>query len=179
MSRVGLKPITLPDKVSVDVAHGMLTVKGPKGTVVTPVPGGVRASLEDRTLRFQRENDQGPIRARHGLARALAANAVQGVTSGFERRLEIVGVGFRASVSGRKVQLSLGYSHPVEYVPPDGVTVTIEENNQIVVRGVDKQAVGQVAAHVRGLRPPDAYKGKGIRYAGEAIKLKPGKSGAK
>src|SRR5688572_10812320 len=131
MSRVGLKPITLPDKVSVDLGAGILTVKGPKGTVVTAVPAGVSATLEDRTLRFARENDQGPMRAKHGLARALAANAVQGVTSGFERRLEIVGVGFRASVSGRKVQLTLGYSHPVEYHPPEGVTVTIEENNQI------------------------------------------------
>ncbi len=179
MSRVGTKVITLPEKVDVSVSGGSLTVKGPKGTLVTPVPKGITARVEGRSVKFSRETESGPVRALHGLARALAANAVTGVSTGFERRLEIVGVGFRASVTGRKVQFNIGYSHPVEFVMPAGVDVAIEEQTKVVIRGADRQMVGQTAADIRGLRPPDAYKGKGIRYAGEVIKLKPGKSGTK
>lgn len=179
MSRVGLKVIALPDKVDVSVGEGTLTVKGPKGSVTTPVPRGITAKVDGRQVKFERSSDEGPVRALHGLARALAANAVTGVTAGFERRLEIVGVGFRAAVQGRKVTFSIGYSHPVEFAMPQGIDIAIEEQTKVVVRGMDRQAVGQTAAQIRGLRPPDAYKGKGIRYANEVIRLKPGKSGSK
>ena len=179
MSRVGLKPITLPDKVDVAVGEQALTFKGPKGSVATPLPKGITASVQGREVRFERGSNAGPIRALHGLTRALAANAVTGVTTGFERRLEIVGVGFRAAVQGRKVVFNIGYSHPVEYAMPQGIDIAIEETTKVVVRGTDKQAVGQVAAQIRGLREPDAYKGKGIRYAGEVIRLKAGKAGSK
>ena len=130
-------------------------------------------------MRFERAANDGPTRALHGLARALAANAVTGVTTGFERRLEIIGVGYRAAVQGRKITLSIGFSHPVEYAIPAGIEVAMEDPTKIVIRGIDRQMVGQVAAHLRALRPPDAYKGKGIRHAGEQIKLKAGKTGSK
>ena len=179
MSRVGLKTIVLPDKVSVAVAAASLTFKGPKGSVTTPVPKGIKAALADGKLDFQRSDDLGPTRAKHGMTRALAANAALGVSTGFERKLEIIGVGYRATPQGKRIQFSLGYSHPIEFDPPEGITVTIEEGNKVVVRGVDKQAVGQVAARLRGLRPPDPYKGKGIRYLGEVVRLKAGKTGTK
>jgi large subunit ribosomal protein L6 len=179
MSRVGLKTIVLPDKVEVSVGETSLTFKGPKGSHATPLPKGIAAKVDGRNLKFERASDSGPVRALHGLARALAANAVTGVTSGFEKRLEIVGVGFRAAVQGRKVVFNIGYSHPVEFSMPQGIDIAIEEQTKVVVRGIDRQAVGQVAAQIRGLRPPDAYKGKGIRHAGEVIRLKPGKAGSK
>ena len=179
MSRVGLKIIVLPEKVTVAVAPGSLTFKGPKGSVTTPVPKGITADFADGKLSFARSDDAGPTRAKHGMTRALAANAATGVAQGFERKLEIIGVGYRATGQGKKVQFNLGYSHPIDFVPPDGISVTIEENNKVVVRGVDKQLVGQIAAQIRGLRPPDPYKGKGIRYVGEVVRLKAGKTGAK
>lgn len=179
MSRVGLKTIVLPDKVEVSVGESSLTFKGPKGTVATPLPKGITAKVEGRNMKFERGSNEGPVRALHGLARALAANAVTGVTTGFERRLEIIGVGFRAQVQGRKVVFNIGYSHPVEFAMPQGIDIAIEEQTKVVVKGTDRQAVGQVAAQIRGLRPPDAYKGKGIRHAGEVIRLKPGKAGSK
>lgn len=179
MSRVGLKPIPVPDKVEVTIGNTGLTIKGPKGTLSTPLPAGIRCKLADRQVRFERDSDSGPTRALHGLARALAANAVTGVTQGFERRLEVIGVGFRASVAGRKVQFNIGYSHPVEFAIPQGVDITIEETTKVVIKGADRQQVGQVAAQIRALRPPDAYKGKGIRHANETIKLKAGKAGSK
>ena len=179
MSRVGLKRIELPSGVSIDVTEEELTVKGPKGTLKTPVPPGIRAKLADGVVTFERADDSGRLRAFHGLARALAANAVTGVTEGFQRRLEIQGVGYRATRQGKGVQFSLGDSHPIDFVPPEGVSVEVEDNTKIVVSGIDKQAVGQVAAEIRSLRPPDAYKGKGVRHAGEQVKLKPGKAGAK
>src|SRR5436190_5143207 len=179
MSRVGLKPIVVPDKVEVKVEQASIIVKGPKGTLTTPLPAGIKCTVADKQVRFERSSDSGPDRALHGLARALANNAITGVTQGFERRLEIVGVGFRASVSGRKVQFNIGYSHPVDFAMPQGVDVTIEETTKVVVKGADRQQVGQVAAQIRGLRPPDAYKGKGIRYSDERIVLKAGKAGSK
>jgi large subunit ribosomal protein L6 len=179
MSRVGLKPIVLPNGVSVEVGQGLLTVKGPKGSLQTSLPLGIECRVEDETVRFTRRDDSGRMRAFHGLARALAANAVVGVTSGFEKRLEIQGVGYRAVKQGSAVQFSLGYSHPIDFVPPPGVTIDLDDPTKIVVRGTDKQAVGQVAAEIRALRPPDAYKGKGVRHAGERIRLKAGKTGAK
>jgi len=179
MSRVGRKPLPVPDKVDVSLNDTTLVVKGPKGTITTPLPRGIKASLENKTITFERGSNDGPLRALHGLARALAANAIHGVTQGFERRLEIVGVGFRAQAAGRKVTFSVGYSHPVEFEMPPGVDITLDDPLKVVVRGVDKQAVGQCAARIREIRPPDAYKGKGIRYAGETIKLKAGKAGSK
>ena len=179
MSRVGLKPIPVPDKVEVTVGNAAITVKGPKGTLITPLPAGIRCNVADKHVRFERDSDSGPVRALHGLARALAANAVTGVTQGFERRLEIVGVGFRVAVTGRKIVFNIGYSHPVDFAIPQGIEVTIEENTKLVIKGADRQQVGQVAAQLRALRPPDAYKGKGIRYANETIKLKAGKAGSK
>lgn len=179
MSRVGLKTIVLPDKVEVAVSESSLTFKGPKGSVATPLPKGITAKVDGRNMSFERGSNSGPVRALHGLTRALAANAVSGVTSGFEKRLEIVGVGFRAQVQGRKVVFSIGYSHPVEFHMPEGIDIAIEDQTKVVVKGIDRQAVGQVAAQIRGLRPPDAYKGKGIRHAGEVIRLKPGKAGSK
>ena len=176
MSRVGLKPITVPDKVDVDVSGDALTVKGPKGTLTTPLPSGISASVEDGSLSFARGDDSGPSRSKHGLARALAANAVEGVTKGFERKLEIVGVGYRVAMQGKGIQINVGYSHPVDYAPPAGVDLGVD-GNKIVVSGIDKQAVGQVAAEIRSIRPPDSYKGKGIRYEGELVRLKAGKSG--
>jgi len=179
MSRVGLKPIALPEKVDVSVVPAGLMIKGPKGSLTTPIPAGIKCSIAAGQVRFERDADDGPTRALHGLARALAANAVTGVTAGFERRLELVGVGFRVSVQGRKVVFNIGYSHPVEFAVPTGVDIAVEETTKVVIRGIDRQAVGQVAAQLRALRPPDAYKGKGIRYAGEVIKLKAGKAGSK
>jgi large subunit ribosomal protein L6 len=179
MSRVGLKPVPVPEKCTVEVAAGAISVKGPGGTLRTPLPAGITCKVVDRQLRFERGANDGPTRARHGMARALAANAIAGVVTPFEARLEIIGVGFRASVAGKKLQLSLGYSHPVEFPFPAGVTLAVEDQTKIVVRGADKQAVGQCAAELRALRAPDAYKGKGIRYQGEVIKLKAGKAAGK
>lgn len=178
MSRVGFSPIELPGGVSLEVGESSVTVKGPKGTLTTPLPEGITCTVEGGQAAFARRDDSGPQRAFHGLARALAANAVLGVSEGFERRLEIVGVGYRAAKSGAGIQFNLGFSHPVDFAAPEGITLDVEDNNKIIVRGVDKQAVGQVAAEIRSLRPPDAYKGKGVRYAGETIRLKAGKAGA-
>jgi large subunit ribosomal protein L6 len=179
MSRIGLKPITLPDKVSIDVGGAALTVKGPGGTLTTPLPRGIRCTVASGEVKFERSDDSGPMRAKHGMARALAANAVAGVVKPFEKRLEIIGVGFRAQLQGTKVQLSLGFSHPVNFNVPPGVTIAVEDQTKIVVKGSDRQAVGQVAAQIRALRPPDAYKGKGVRYSGETVRLKAGKTAGK
>ena len=178
MSRVGLKPITLPGAVSVDVSDAGIKVKGPKGELTTPLPPGITAKLDSGTLVLQRADEQRRTRAYHGLARALAANAVHGVSEGFERKLSIVGVGYRAIQKGRQVELNLGYSHPVVFDPRPGVDVVVEDQTHLAVRGNDKQAVGQTAAELRSLRPPDPYKGKGVRYVDELVRLKAGKSGA-
>jgi len=178
MSRVGLKPITLPDKVSVDVKDGAVVVKGPKGSLTTPMPKGISASVEEGGLTFVRANEERQTRAFHGLARSLANNAILGVTQGFERRLAIVGVGYRAIAKGKKVEFNLGYSHPVVFDPPAGIEVLVEDQTKLVVRGMDKQQVGQVSAELRALRSPDPYKGKGVRYEDETIRLKAGKTGA-
>lgn len=178
MSRVGLKPITLPDRVSVDVGDGQLKVKGPKGELLTPLPPGIAAKVEEGALSFERRGDERQARAYHGLARALAANAVHGVSEGFEKKLAIVGVGYRAAAKGKAVELNLGFSHPVVFNPPEGVEIAVEDQTKLAVRGIDRQAVGQTAAELRALRPPDPYKGKGVRYADELVRLKAGKSGA-
>ena len=185
MSRVGKKPITIPSGVSVTINEGELEVKGPKGTLKTPIPKGVTFKQEDSALVAERSNDD--LSAFHGLARALANNAVVGVTEGFKMDMDVVGVGYKADVQGKKILFSLGYSHPIEYPLPEGIDAKAERNNAktsvnqyqttITLSGIDKQMLGQVAAELNRLRKPDAYKGKGVRYADRIYKLKPGKTG--
>ncbi len=185
MSRIGRKPIQLPPGVEVTIGPDHLEVKGPKGTLRTPIPPGIRFRVEDGWLKAERESDD--LAAFHGLARALAANAVRGVSEGFSRELDIVGVGYQATVQGRVVVFNLGYSHPIEFPIPEGIEIKVERKSKpiqqyqmsVIVSGIDKQLVGQVAANIRRLRQPDPYKGKGIRYADEVLRLKPGKAGAK
>ncbi len=175
MSRIGRAPIPVPDGVDVDIKGQRVTVKGPKGTLEHVVVEPIRVAREDGTLVVTRPTDRGPHRALHGLSRTLVANMVQGVTEGFEKRLEIVGVGYRAQMKGQAIEVAVGYSHPVTIAPPDGITFEVPAPTQVVVRGIDKQRVGQVAAEIRAVRPPEPYKGKGIRYAGEAVRRKVGK----
>ena len=185
MSRVGKKPITIPSSVTVTINESEMEVKGPKGTLSTPIPTGVTFKQEDGTLTAERVSDDQA--AFHGLARALANNAVVGVTEGFSKDLDIVGVGYKADVQGRKIVFALGYSHPIEYVLPEGIDAKAERVNTktsinqyqttITLSGIDKQMLGQVAAELNRLRKPDAYKGKGVRYADKFYRLKPGKTG--
>lgn len=185
MSRVGKKPITIPSGVTVTINAGEMEVKGPKGTLNTPIPQGVTFKQEDGTLIAEREsNDQAAF---HGLARALANNAVVGVTEGFTKDLDIVGVGYKADVQGKKIVFALGYSHPIEYPLPPGIDAKAERvptktsinqyQTTITLTSIDKQKLGQVAAELNRLRKPDAYKGKGVRYADKFYRLKPGKTG--
>lgn len=185
MSRVGKKPITIPSGVTVEIKEGQLEVKGPKGKLTTPIPQGITFKQEEGSLVAERQSED--QRAFHGLARALANNAVVGVTEGFKKELDLVGVGYKADVQGRKINFSLGYSHPVEYVLPDGIEAKAERVNTkssinqyqltLTLTGIDKQMLGQVAAELNRLRKPDAYKGKGLRYADKYYRLKPGKTG--
>ena len=185
MSRVGKKPITLPSGVNVTINSNELEVKGPKGVLKTPIPEGVEFKMEDGALVAERANDDKA--ALHGLARALANNAVVGVTEGFTKQMDVVGVGYKADVQGKKIVFALGYSHPVEYALPEGIEAKAERMptkttiNQyqltLTLSGIDKQKLGQVAAELNRLRKPDAYKGKGVRYADKFYKLKPGKTG--
>jgi large subunit ribosomal protein L6 len=177
MSRIGRQPISIPEKVEVSIDGRTVTVKGPKGEVSNTLPETVSVAVEDGHVVVARSGEETRDRALHGLARTLVANMVQGVTSGYTRRLEIVGVGYRAEAGGGKVRLSLGFSHPVEYVPPPGVEIVTPTPTVIEVRGPDKQAVGQAAADLRGFRPTEPYKGKGIRYEGEVVRRKAGKTG--
>jgi len=178
MSRVGRKVITLPKDVKVQIGPQSLQIQGPKGKLSTPVPPGITFALENGGLSASRANDERQQRAFHGLARALANNAIKGVTEGFTRELDIVGVGYKAAIEGNKVVFSLGYSHPVVYDVPEGIKVAVDKQTHIVVSGIDRQRVGQVAAEIRSLRKPDPYKQKGIRYVGEVLKKKAGKAGA-
>ena len=178
MSRVGRKVIVVPAGVKVSVSDASVEVQGPKGKLSTPVPPGIKFALKGQELSCQRANDERQQRAFHGMARALAQNAIRGVTEGFSKELDIVGVGYRAQVEGTKVILSLGYSHPVEYQIPEGIKVAVDKQTRVIVSGIDRQRVGQVAAEIRGLRRPDPYKQKGIRYVGEVLKKKAGKAGA-
>lgn len=177
MSRVGLKPIELPDGVSVKADGATLRVSGPKGELETPVPPGISTVEEDGSVRFERADDNKQTRAYHGLARALAANAVTGVHVGFQRDLRIEGIGYRAKLEGKSLVLSLGFSHPVDFPVPDGIEIEVQDQTKITVRGIDKQRVGEISAQIRRFRPPDPYKGKGVRYADEIVKKKVGKSG--
>jgi large subunit ribosomal protein L6 len=179
MSRIGKKPIELPKGVTVKIEGNTVSVQGPKGKLETDLPRGIRMEQQDGHLLAIRENDSQS--AVHGLARALVNNAVEGVTKGWRRELEIVGIGYRAEMKGKAtVVFSLGYSHPIEYPLPSGVEVAIDpKQTRLTVSGIDRQKVGQVAAEIRGLRPPDPYKNKGVRYFGERLKKKVGKTGAK
>ena len=175
MSRVGKKPIPLPKGVKVKIGD-VLEVSGPKGTLTVPIQPGVRVSELAGELHVVRSGDEHA--AAHGLTRALAANAVNGVSSGFSRELDIVGIGYRADVKGKVATFTLGYSHPIEFLLPDGVDLKIDKQTHLVVSGYDRQMVGQVAANIRALRKPDPYKNKGIRYTGEVLRKKEGKTGA-
>ena len=175
MSRVGKKPIPLPTGVKIQVGDE-LRVEGPKGKLTVPIPRGITVEQNNGTLELKRENDKQA--ALHGLTRALAANAVQGVSTGFRKELDIVGIGYRAETKGRFATFWLGYSHPIEVMLPDGIDLAIDKQTHLVLSGHDRQLLGQVAANIRALRPPDPYKNKGIRYTGEALKKKVGKSGA-
>jgi large subunit ribosomal protein L6 len=185
MSRIGRKPIAIPKGVTVAIQSGELEVKGAKGMLKTPIPEGVTFKIEEEQLIAERASDQQT--ALHGLARALANNAIQGVTEGFTKQMDVVGVGYKADVQGRKIVFSLGYSHPIEFPLPEGIEAKAERmttkgsiqqyQTTLTVSGIDKQKLGQVCAEMHKLRKPDAYKGKGVRYADVPIKLKPGKTG--
>jgi large subunit ribosomal protein L6 len=177
MSRIGELPIALPKDVTADIKGNEVSVKGPKGELRRSFHPAMSITVEDGTLHVSRPNDQKMYRALHGLTRSLLANMVEGVDRGFERFLEIVGVGYRAQTVADKVVLQVGYTHTVEVPSLPGITVTAEGPNRIRVFGIDKEVVGRVAAGIRAIRPPDAYKGKGVRYAGERVRLKPGKAG--
>jgi large subunit ribosomal protein L6 len=175
MSRIGKRPIEIPDGVDVQVGPGQVTVKGPKGELEQAVAAEMKVEVSDGTLTVQRPSDRGEHRALHGLTRSLISNMVQGVTEGYEKRLEIQGVGYRAQLRGKSLELSLGFSHPVTVEAPEGIEFEVPQPTEVVVRGIDKQRVGQVAADIRKRRPPEPYKGKGVRYAGEQVKRKVGK----
>ena len=179
MSRIGRKPITLPKGVDVSIKGERIVVKGSKGELSTHTMPGINLKVESGVVNVSRENDEKQTRASHGLIRALVSNMVTGVTDGFQKTLELVGVGYRAQMQGNKLVLSLGYSHPIEFIPPAGIEIVVENPIKILVKGIDKQAVGQVSAIIRGYRPPEPYHGKGIRYGGEHIIRKAGKAGAK
>lgn len=186
MSRVGKKPIPIPPDVQVAVQSERVLIEGPKGKLETTLPPGITAEVVDGSLVARRNSDQDYVRALHGLTRSLLANAVAGVTKGFQKELDIVGIGYKAEVRGKYLNLSVGHSHPIDFPVSEGISIKVERVTKpiqnyvatIVVSGLDKYRVGQVAAEIRSLRPPDAYKGKGIRYASEVVKLKVGKKGA-
>jgi large subunit ribosomal protein L6 len=178
MSRIGKKPIPIPKGVTVAVADRAVDVKGPKGALRQPLPPGVVFQVAGTEVKATLESDAPEIRKFYGLARTLVANAVQGVSEGFKRELDIVGVGYRAEVKGKQVVFALGYSHPIVFDVPSGIDIVVEKQTHVTVTGVDKQLVGQVAANIRRMRKPDPYKQKGVRYAGEVLKKKQGKTGA-
>jgi large subunit ribosomal protein L6 len=180
MSRIGKKPISLPTGVEVKQEGNAVTVKGPKGTLSTPLVPGIGVSVENNVVQFVRHDEENKTRAFHGLMRALVANNVRGVSEGFKKELDIIGVGYRAEVKGREVVFQLGYSHPVKFPIPQGIEVTVDaKTGHVTVTGNDKQAVGQTAAEIRSLREPDPYKGKGIKYTDEVIRRKAGKAAGK
>jgi large subunit ribosomal protein L6 len=175
MSRIGRRPIEVPAGVTVTVDPGRVTVHGPKGELRQVVPQRIQIAQEDGTITVTRPTERGEDRALHGLTRTLVANMVEGVTKGFEKHLEIQGVGYRAAMSGTNLELAVGYSHPVRITPRQGIEFEVPAPNQVIVRGIDKQLVGQTAAEIRKVRPPEPYKGKGIRYEGEYVRRKVGK----
>jgi large subunit ribosomal protein L6 len=178
MSRIGKKPIALPKGVSIDTADGSVRVKGPKGEIRRPMAAGIALATADGEVQVTRADDSIQARSSHGLMRSLVANMINGVVSGYERRLEIHGVGYKAETRGSALVMSLGFSHPITYPFPNGIKIAVEATNpaQIVVTGIDKEQVGQIAAEIRGFRPPDHYKGKGVRHKGEYVRIKAGKT---
>lgn len=180
MSRIGLKPITIPAGVEVTIAeNNLVTVKGPKGTLTQEFSPEMNIKNEENTITVERPTNNKKHRSLHGLTRTLLANMVEGVTNGFEKKLELVGVGYRAQKQGNKLVMSLGYSHPVEMVDPEGITVEVPNQTELIVKGINKQLVGNYSAKIRAWREPEPYKGKGIRYAGEVVRRKEGKTGKK
>ncbi len=180
MSRIGKRPIPLPNKVTEEIDGQRLSVKGAKGSLERVIPEGVKVQQEDNTLKVIPNDDSRTARERHGLVRTLVANMVEGVSTGFQKRLQIQGVGYRAQSQGSQLTLNVGYSKPVEMIMPEGIKVAVEEKNtEIVIDGIDKELVGNVAAKIRAVRPPEVYKGKGIRYKGEFVRRKAGKTGKK
>jgi large subunit ribosomal protein L6 len=175
MSRIGRKPISVPEGVTVSLAPGRVTVNGPKGELAQELSSRMEVVEEEGTLTVRRPTDRGPDRALHGLTRSLIANMVVGVTDGYEKQLEIQGVGYRAKLQGKALELSVGFSHPVSIPAPDGIEFEVPQATQVIVRGIDKQLVGEVASRIRRVRPPEPYKGKGIRYDDEVIRRKEGK----
>ncbi len=181
MSRVGNRPVSLPSGVKVSVKDRRLEVEGPRGKLSLDIPSGIRVNIGEKEIKVERESEEKKIKALHGLTRTLINNMVIGVTQGYKKELEVVGIGYSARMEGKKLLLQVGYSHPVYFEPPEEVSLNVrkERNTVITVEGIDKQKVGEVAAEIRRIRPPDPYKGKGIRYLGEVVHLKPGKKGAK
>jgi large subunit ribosomal protein L6 len=179
MSRIGRMPIPVPSGTRVEIKDGLFFAEGPKGKVAQPVFDGFPVAVDGDVVTVTRPGDSGPERSKHGLLRALLANAVQGASAGFTKQLDIVGVGYRAEVKGNVVQFALGRSHPVIYDIPEGIQIAVDKSNRITVTGADRQKVGQVAAEIRGLRRPDPYKGKGIKYTHEVLRRKVGKAGGK
>ena len=177
MSRIGKQPVLIPDKVSVDVKGRHVTVKGPKGTLERELPETIVVEQEGSNVKVSPENNSRVARQRHGLCRTLVANMVEGVSKGFEKRLQIQGVGYRAQAQGKKLTLNVGYSNPVEIEMPEGIQVAVEKNTEVILNGIDKEILGNVAARIRAVRPPEPYKGKGIRYLGEQVRRKAGKTG--
>jgi len=175
MSRIGRKPIEVPTGVTVSLGPGRVSVNGPKGELIQEVSSRMEIAEQDGTLIVKRPTDRGPDRALHGLTRSLLANMVTGVTEGYEKRLEIQGVGYRARLQGKSLELSVGYSHTVPIAAPEGIDFEVPQPTAVIVRGIDKQLVGEIAARIRRVRPPEPYKGKGIRYAGEQVRRKVGK----
>lgn len=178
MSRIGKTPIPVPDTVKVDVTGGVVNIKGPKGSLSQTLPEGITCRIDGNELKIARKDDTRTQRALHGLMRSLIANAVIGTSETFQRGLEIIGVGYRAEAKKDQLELALGFSHAVVFAIPEGITVKVEKQTRLMVSGIDKQQVGQVAADIRSLRPPEPYKGKGIRYAGEIVQRKAGKAAA-
>lgn len=177
MSRIGKRPIAVPDKVTVNIDGQNIKVKGPKGELERELPSLVSVEQDGSTLSVKRQDDSRISRQRHGLSRTLVANMIDGVSKGFEKRLSIQGVGYRAQVKGKQLILNVGYSKPVEIDPPEGIQLAVENNTQVIVTGINKEVVGNVAARIRAVRPPEPYKGKGIRYLGEVVRRKAGKAG--
>ncbi len=179
MSRIGRAPITVPKNVELKMAKDRINVKGPKGNLTVPVNPRLEVKLEEGELTVKRPSDHRNDRAQHGLARSLINNAILGVTEGYTKNLEIRGVGYRCAMKGKNLELSLGFSHPVVIEPPEGITISSPEQTKISISGIDKQLVGQVAANIRAIRSPDSYHGKGVRYEGEQVRLKPGKAASR
>jgi len=177
MSRIGNRPVEIPEKVKVDIDNeGAVSVEGPKGSLEWKLPRGIKASVQDNRVSLLREAETHRVKALHGLSRSLVHNMVQGVSQGFRKQLEVEGVGFRAAVQGSMLNLNLGFSHPIPFQIPNGIKITVTDATKINIEGVDKKLVGQVAADIRGFYPPEPYKGKGVRYAGEQIRRKVGKT---